>query len=61
MVDLDARRVVAVTEVRDKGAVGRLYDQLEERGGDRSRVLEVTRDMAKAYSAGVTVEMPQAA
>ena len=61
MVDLDARRVVAVTEGRDKGAVGRLCDQLERRGGDRSRVLEVTRDMAEAYSVGVATEMPQAA
>lgn len=61
MVDLDARRVVAVTEGRDRGAVGRLCDQLEERGGDRSRVLEVTRDMAEAYSLGVASEMPQAA
>ena len=55
------RRVVAVTEGRDKGAVGRLCDQLERRGGDRSRVLEVTRDMAEAYSVGVATEMPQAA
>lgn len=61
MVDLDARRVVAVTEGRDRGPVGRLCDQLEERGGDRSRVLEVTRDMAEAYSLGVASEMPQAA
>lgn len=61
LVDLDGRRVVAVTEGRDKGAVGRLCDQLEERGGDRSRVLEVTRDMAEAYSLGVAAEMPQAA
>ena len=61
MVDLDARRVVAVTEGRDRGSVGRLCDQLEGRGGDRSRVLEVTRDMAEAYSLGVASEMPQAA
>ncbi len=61
LAGLDGRRVVAVTEGRDKGAVGRLCDQLEERGGDRSRVLEVTRDMAEAYSLGVAAEMPQAA
>jgi transposase len=61
MVDLDARRVVAVTEGRDGGAVGRLCDRLEERGGDRSRVLEVTRGMAEACSLGVASEMPQAA
>jgi transposase len=34
---------------------------LVERGGDRSRVLEVTRDMAEAYSPGVAAEMSQAA
>ena len=61
MVDLDGRRVVAVTEGRDKGAVGRLCDQLEEHGGDRAAVLEVTRDMAEAYSPGVAAEMPGAA
>lgn len=61
MVDLDGGRVVAVTEGRDKGAVGRLCDQLEARGGDRAAVLEVTRDMAEAYSLGVAAEMPSAA
>ncbi len=61
MVDLDGRRVVAVTEGRDRGAVGRLCDQLEEHGGDRAAVLEVTRDMAEAYSLGIAAEMPQAA
>lgn len=61
MVDLDGRRVVAVTEGRDRGAIGRLCDQLETHGGDRAAVLEVTRDMSEAYSLGVAAEMPQAA
>lgn len=61
MVDLDGRRVVAVTEGRDKGAIGRLCDQLEAHGGDRARVAEVTRDMSEAYSRGVAAEMPGAA
>ena len=61
MVDLDGRRVVAVTEGRDKAAVGRLCDELESRGGDRSAVAEVTRDMSRAYSLGVAAEMPSAA
>lgn len=60
MVDLDARRVVAVTEGRDRGAVGRLCNQLEERGGDRSRILEVTRDMSEAYALGVSEAFPEA-
>lgn len=61
MADLDGRRVVAVTEGRDRGAPGRLCDQLEEHGGDRSKVAEVTRDMAEAYSLGCADAMPGAA
>nr|WP_275052016.1 helix-turn-helix domain-containing protein [Collinsella tanakaei] len=37
MADVDGRRVVAVTEGRDRGAPGRLCDQLEERGGEDLR------------------------
>lgn len=61
MADLDGRRVVAVTEGRDKGAPARLCDQLEAGGGDRSAVAEVTRDMAAAYSLGCAEAMPGAA
>ena len=61
MVDLDGRRVVAVTEGRDKGAVGRLCEELESRGGDRAAVAEVTRDMSQAYALGVAEQMPAAA
>lgn len=61
MADLDGRRVVAVTEGRDRGAPGRLCDQLEACGGDRSRVSEVTRDMAASYSLGCADAMPGAA
>ena len=61
MADLDGRRVVAVTEGRDRGAPGRLCDQLEARGGDRSAVTEVTRDMASSYSLGCAEAMPNAA
>lgn len=60
MADLDGQRVIAVTEGRDKGAVGRLCGELEEHGGDRTKVPEVTRDMAEACSLGVAAEMPQA-
>ena len=61
MADVDGRRVVAVTEGRDRGAPGRLCDQLEARGGDRSAVAEVTRDMASLYSLGCAEAMPGAA
>lgn len=61
MADLDGRRVVAVTEGRDRGAAARLCDQIEARGGDRSAVTEVTRDMAAAYSLGCADAMPRAA
>lgn len=61
MADVDGRRVVAVTEGRDKGAPARLCDQLEAHGGDRSAVAEVTRDMASSYSLGCAEAMPNAA
>lgn len=61
MADVDGRRVVAVTEGRDRGAPGRLCDQLEARGGDRSAVAEVARDMASSYSLGCAEAMPGAA
>ena len=46
MADLDHQRAIAVTQGRDKGALGRLCAELKEHGGDRSKVQEVTRDMA---------------
>ena len=61
MCDLDAGRVVAMTEGRDRGAPARLCAQLEARGGDASAVAEVTRDMAEAYSLGCADAMPGAA
>ena len=61
MAGLDGRRVVAVTEGRDRGAVARLCDRLEGRGGDRARVAEAARDMSEACSLGVAAEMPGAA
>ncbi|RRF98012.1 MAG: hypothetical protein DUD39_11835 [Coriobacteriaceae bacterium] len=60
MADLDGQRAVAVTQGRDKGAVGRLCAELKEHAGYRTKVLEVIRDMAEAYSLGVAAEMPQA-
>lgn len=51
----------AVAEGRDRGAPGRPCDQLEERGGDRSAISEVTRDMASSYSLGCADAMPGAA
>lgn len=44
--NLDGRHVVAVTEGRGRGAPTRLCDQHQARGGDRSAVTEVTRDVA---------------
>ena len=61
MVDLDARRVVAVTAGRDRAAVGRLCDELESRGGDRAAVREAARDMSQAYALGVAEQMLGAA
>ena len=53
-------RAVAVTEGRDKGAIGRLCGDLEAHGGDRTAIEEVTRDMSEAYALGIAAEMPQA-
>lgn len=61
MADVDGRRVVAVTEGGDRGAPGRLCDQLEARGSDRPAVAEVARDMASPYSLGCAGAMPGAA
>ena len=60
MLDLDGRRCVAVADGNDKGAVGRMRDQLEAHGGDRAAVREVTRDMSGSFSAAVSEQMPQA-
>ena len=60
MLDLDGRRCVAVTDGNDKGAVGRMCDQLEAHGGDRAAIAEVTRDMSGSYSAAVAEQMPRA-
>lgn len=61
MADVDGGRVVAVTEGGDRGAPGRLCDQLEERGGDRSAISGVARDMASSCSPGCADAMPGAA
>lgn len=61
MADVDGRRVVAVTEGRDRCAPGRLCDQLEKRGGNRPAISEVTCDMASSYSLGCADAMPSAA
>ena len=61
MVDLDGARVVAVREGRDKGAPARLAAQLEEHGGDRMAIREVTRDMSEAYALGAADATPNAA
>ena len=46
MANLDCQRAVAVTQGRDKGALGRLCGELKEHAGDRKKVQEVIRDMA---------------
>lgn len=61
MAGPDGHRAMAVAEGRDRGAVGRLCDEFEGHGGDRTKVQEVARDMAEACSLGAAAEMPQAA
>lgn len=61
MAGPDGQRAMAVTGGRGKGAVGRLCDEPEGHGGDRTKVQEAARDMAEACSLGAAAEMPQGA
>ena len=50
MANLDGQRAVAVTQGRDKGALGRLCAELKEHAGYRTKIQEVTRDMALRHT-----------
>lgn len=59
-VDMDARRVVFVTQGRGADTVRQFADHLEDRGGDASRVKQVCIDMSAAFIAGVTENLTEA-
>ena len=58
--DLDAGRVAAATDGRDRGAPARPCAQLEAHGGDAPATPEVARDMAAPCSLGCAGAMPNA-
>lgn len=59
-VDIDARRVLFVTEGRDAGTVEAFADDLEAHGGDASHVKQVCIDMSAAFIKGVGDNLTEA-
>jgi transposase len=59
-VDIDERRVLYVTEGKDASTVARFADDLEEHGGDASRVKQVSIDMSQAFIKGVGDNLTEA-
>ena len=60
-VDIDARKVVYVTEGKDADAVARFADHVDDHNSDASRIKEVCIDMSGAYIKGVTENLTEAA
>src|SRR5215470_11129878 len=59
-VDMDARRVVYVTEGNDAATVARFADHVDEHNSDASRIKEVCIDMSAAYMKGVSENLTEA-
>jgi transposase len=59
-VDLDARKVVYVTEGNDAETVARFADHVDDHNSDASRIKEVCIDMSAAYIKGVTENLTEA-
>ena len=59
--DLHARKVLFACPGRDKSAIAAFVEDLRAHGGDPDRVTAACIDMSKAYIAGVTESLPQAA
>ena len=59
-VDIDARRVVYVTEGNDAKTVARFADHVDDHNSDASRIKEVCIDMSSAYIKGVTENLTEA-
>ena len=58
--DIDARRVVYVTEGRGAKTVEQFADHVDTHNADASRIKEVCIDMSAAYIAGVTENLTEA-
>jgi transposase len=59
-VDLDERRVLHVTEGKDKSAVKAVKSYLESKGIDVDKVSDASMDMSPSFISGVTEYFPNA-
>jgi transposase len=59
-VDLDERRVLHVTEGKDKKAVKAVKTYLESKGIDANKVRDASMDMSPSFISGVTEYFPKA-
>jgi len=59
-VDINARKVVYVTEGNDAKTVARFADHVDDHNSDASRIKEVCIDMSSAYIKGVTENLTEA-
>src|SRR3984957_11184859 len=59
-VDLDERRVLHVTEGKDKNAVKAVKIYLESKGIDANKVKDASMDMSPSFISGVTEYFPKA-
>jgi transposase len=59
-VDIDARKVVCITEGNDADTVARFADHVDAHNSDASRIKEVCIDMSGAYIKGVTENLTEA-
>jgi transposase len=59
-VDMDARKVVFVTEGNDAETVARFADHVDDHNSDASRIKEVCSDMSGAYIKGITENLTEA-
>jgi len=58
-VDLDERRVLHVTEGKDKNAVKSVKTYLESKGIDVNKVRDVSMDMSPSFISGVSEHFPK--
>ena len=59
-VDMKAKKTIYLTEGKDHTTVSKFAQTLENRGGDRQKVENVSCDMSPAFIKGVKEELPNA-
>jgi transposase len=59
-VDIDARKVVYVTEGNDAATVARFAEHVDDHNSDASRIKQICIDMSSAYIKGVTENLTEA-